>query len=134
LGQPVFAPKSHDAIELAKIARNDGQPSAAGVASDQHIVAADSLATSFETCAYVGGVISGVRIERQYLQSRSELFNFAPVVGWPCGFRRTVQQFRQHDGRNAKAISIVIEAFTQSRRAIPQDTDAEIRVQQVSEH
>jgi len=91
LGQPVLATKSRDAFEFAEIARHDGQSSAACVARDQYIVPADGLATSFQTGAYVGSVIGGVGIEWQYLQSRSESFDFAPVMVWPSRFRRTVQ-------------------------------------------
>jgi hypothetical protein len=52
----------------------------------------------------------------------------------PRGFCRTVEQFRQYDRRDAKAVGFSIEAIAQTRRTISENTNAEIGIKQIAEH
>jgi hypothetical protein len=48
--------------------------------------------------------------------------------------RRAVEQLGEDDGRDAQSVGLRVEALSERSRPVPEDTDAEIGVEQVSQH
>jgi len=112
-GNQIFAQQAVDPAELSQVARDDDETAASRVAGDQYVVAADGLASPLQVGANIRRVVSGIGVERQHVQPSCEPRDLSPIVFRLGGFRRAMQQLRQHDGRDAQLVGLVVESFTQ---------------------
>jgi len=79
-------------------------------------------------------MMRGRIVERENFEPTGEALDLAAIGFRGRRFRRPVQELRQDDRRNRQGFHLKVEFLAQRRRTIAQDANAEIRVEQESEH
>ena len=104
------------------------------MAGDQDVVAADGVPPAFESSADVAGVGGGGLVEGQDFDPRGEALDFLAVMVRTGRFRGAMEQFGEDDGGGAEGGGFGAEAVSELCRAIAEDADAEVRVQEIAKH
>lgn len=74
------------------------------------------------------------RIKSKDREPGREAFDLLTMVRGPGGPFGPIQEFHQHDCRDAQAVGFLVEAHAQPLRTFPQHPDAEVRIQHVAQH
>ena len=114
LYQPVFTPQALHALELAQIACDNDQASAARMAGDHQIVGADYIAPPLQIAPYLGCMGRRLAVEGQHSQSGCKMLNLTTNPRRIIRTFSAIEQFIEHHIREGQSFGIFVEARPQN--------------------